>query len=97
MIGQTIKELRTRRYMTQEELAEASGLATRYISHLETGHKDPLLSTLRKLAKGLSVPLILVIHLLEDEISQNDASLHADLAFYTDELVDAKNRETLVL
>jgi transcriptional regulator with XRE-family HTH domain len=57
-----IKQLRKARGMTQEALARAAGVSLPYIGRLETGHYDPKLSTLRKLAKALAVP---VVRLLE--------------------------------
>jgi predicted transcriptional regulator len=52
-----IKQLRKRREMTQEMLARTAGVSLAYIGRLETGHHDPKLSTLRKLAKALGVPV----------------------------------------
>ncbi len=96
MIGEVIKELRAKRYMTQVELAEASGLSGRYVSALETGRKNPLLSTLRKLAKGLDLPLALIIHLSKDELSADDSQLQVDMLFHVDSAISAKNKETFV-
>jgi transcriptional regulator with XRE-family HTH domain len=52
-----IKRLRQARGMTQETLAKAANVSLAYIGRLETGHYDPKLSTLRKLATALGVPL----------------------------------------
>ena len=52
-----IKQLRKKRGMTQEALARTAGVSLPYIGRLETGRHDPRLSTLRKLAKALGVPL----------------------------------------
>ena len=52
-----IKDLRAMRGLTQAVLAERAGLSLAYIGRLETGHYDPQLSTLRKLAKALKVTL----------------------------------------
>ncbi len=41
--------------MTQEALAKKADLSWGYIARLETGHHDPSLSTLVKLAKALKV------------------------------------------
>jgi transcriptional regulator with XRE-family HTH domain len=43
--------------MSQAALATKAGYSREYIARLETGHHDPSLSTLRKLAKALRVPV----------------------------------------
>jgi predicted transcriptional regulator len=43
--------------MTQAALAKKAGVSLPYIGRLETGHHDPKLSTLRRLAKALGVPV----------------------------------------
>jgi len=50
-----LKTLRERRGMTQEQLAEKSGVSRTYLARLETGRQDPTLSTLEKLATALKV------------------------------------------
>jgi transcriptional regulator with XRE-family HTH domain len=50
-----LKALRERRGLTQEQLAEKSGVSRTYLARLETGRQDPTLSTLEKLAKALGV------------------------------------------
>lgn len=42
--------------MTLEQLAERSGLTPNYVGTIEIGQRDPSLSTVMALAKGLSVP-----------------------------------------
>lgn len=95
-VGKIIRELRKRLYLSQADLAESSGLSCRWISAIESGRRDPKISTLRKLAKGLEIPLVLIIHLSEDEISYDDSQLHADLLFHLDQIIEAKGIETLV-
>jgi len=50
-----VKQLRAKREMSQYDLARVSGVSREYIARLETGHHDPSLSTLEKLAKALKV------------------------------------------
>lgn len=54
MAGQ-IKMLRERRGMTQEQLAQKSGIGRSHLARLETGKQDPTLSTLEKIAAALGV------------------------------------------
>jgi transcriptional regulator with XRE-family HTH domain len=56
-LAMRIKRLRKAKGFTQEALARAAGVSLAYIGRLETGHHDPKLSTLRKLAKALGVPV----------------------------------------
>ena len=50
-----VRKLRQARGMTQEQLAEKTGVTREYIARLEGGRYDPSLSTIEKLAKGLKV------------------------------------------
>ena len=40
-LGQAVKRLRLQRKMTQQELADASGLDIRYIGSIERGQRNP--------------------------------------------------------
>jgi len=53
VFGVRLRELRTRRRMTQEELADAAGLAGPYVSDMERGLKVPSLTTLLRLSVAL--------------------------------------------
>ena len=50
-----LRRLRRRAVMSQEQLAEKSGVARDTISKLETGQRGAYPSTIRKLAVGLDV------------------------------------------
>jgi transcriptional regulator with XRE-family HTH domain len=54
-LAHRIKSLRAERGLTQAQLAKRAGLTLAYIGRLETGHYDPQLSTLKKLARALRV------------------------------------------
>ena len=43
--------------MTQEVLAKKARISRGYLARLETGCHEPTLTTLRKLAKALGVPV----------------------------------------
>lgn len=45
-LGSRIREIRFARNLTQEKLAEAVGVGTTHISHIETGNTTPSLQTL---------------------------------------------------
>jgi transcriptional regulator with XRE-family HTH domain len=54
-IGDRLKHLRTRRALTQRELAERAGISTNALNRLELDKAEPHMSTLRKLARALDV------------------------------------------
>jgi transcriptional regulator with XRE-family HTH domain len=51
--GQTVRRRREALSMTLEDLAERSGLSPNYVGSVENGRRDPSLSTVLALAKGL--------------------------------------------
>ncbi|MBF0397349.1 MAG: helix-turn-helix transcriptional regulator [Desulfobacterales bacterium] len=54
-IGIRIKEIRIRRSLTQEELAEKMNTNPKYISSVERGKENPTLSMLENFANSLDV------------------------------------------
>jgi transcriptional regulator with XRE-family HTH domain len=54
-VGNRLKELRIRRAMTQNELAEAAGIDKNTVNRIERNHTEPRPPTLRKLADALRV------------------------------------------
>ena len=54
-IGEKLKEIRTRRFLTQEELAEKAGVSHSTIVNIERNHAEPQFRTIRKLAKALDI------------------------------------------
>lgn len=55
MIGKKLKILRTKRNMSQYDLANAAGVSQGLIWQLEANRKNPGLETLLRLAQALSV------------------------------------------
>jgi transcriptional regulator with XRE-family HTH domain len=53
--GREVRRRREAQRMTLEDLAERSGLTPNYIGTIENGKRDPSLSTIEALAKGLGV------------------------------------------
>ena len=54
-IGQQLKNARTRRLLTQEELAEKAGVSAATVVNIERDKQEPQFRTIRKLAKALDV------------------------------------------
>ena len=55
--GMRVKELRSERQITQDELAERVGVFRTYMSRIETGVANPSLTTIHALADSLEVPV----------------------------------------
>jgi transcriptional regulator with XRE-family HTH domain len=55
-LGKAIRFLRKSAGLTQEELADRSGIHTTEISRLERGWRNPSYETLKRLAEGLDHP-----------------------------------------
>ncbi len=54
-IGERLRKQRTRRALTQAELAERSGVTTATVARIERDEIEPRMPTLRKLAHALEV------------------------------------------
>lgn len=52
-----LSEQREKARLTQEELAERADVSARFISFLENGRRQPSLSTLHALSKGLRISM----------------------------------------
>jgi transcriptional regulator with XRE-family HTH domain len=53
--GNEVRRRRLALNLTLEELAERAGLTSNYIGTIENGHRDPSLSTIQLIARGLGV------------------------------------------
>jgi len=56
-LGQQLSQLRHERDLTQEQLAERSGLSYKYIGQVELGHMEPGADSLVRFAHGLDVSM----------------------------------------
>jgi transcriptional regulator with XRE-family HTH domain len=54
-IGEQLRNARTRRLLTQEELAAKAGVSQSTIANIERNNAEPQFRTIRKLAKALDV------------------------------------------
>jgi transcriptional regulator with XRE-family HTH domain len=54
-IGERLKKQRTRRALTQAELAQGAGVTTATVARIERNEIEPRMTTLRKLALALEV------------------------------------------
>jgi D-alanyl-D-alanine-carboxypeptidase/D-alanyl-D-alanine-endopeptidase len=54
-IGKNLRAKRVEKFISQAELAEASGLSGAHVGRIERNEVEPHLSTIRKLAQALGV------------------------------------------
>lgn len=62
LLGNRIREIRHKRKMTLNELASKTDVTASYISQVERDIIEPSLSSLRKIAVALGVPLFTFLH-----------------------------------
>ncbi len=55
LVGRNFARLRQEKRLTQEQVAERSGLSQQYLSDLERGRRNPTVITLYELAEALGV------------------------------------------
>lgn len=57
VLGKTIQNLRKKRQMTQEDLAESAHINVSYLAKIENGYVNTTVRYLIKLSRGLKVPV----------------------------------------
>jgi len=67
VFSQVLRECRNQKGLSQEKLAERSDLERNFISLLETNKRQPSLTTIFKLAKGLEMSATHLISLVEEK------------------------------
>jgi XRE family transcriptional regulator, regulator of sulfur utilization len=72
-LGIVIRKRRKAEKLTQEQLAELANSHWTYISEIENGRRNPGIDVLRRIAKGLSVPLSELIASAEETTRLNGA------------------------
>ncbi len=56
-LGRNLKRIRTKKDVTQTEIARKLSVDRSFVSNIENGKNNPTLSTLTSLAKALDVPV----------------------------------------
>lgn len=81
-IGNAIQLCRTKRKLSQAELARKADLSVSYLSLLERSKRDPPLSTIRRLATALNLPIEILFFLAAErgELAGLDEDLAGKLA-----------------
>jgi len=57
LFGKRVKDLRISKKLSQEKLAELSGLHSTYIGQIERGEKSPTIESIYKISVGLGVSM----------------------------------------
>jgi len=98
-VGQAIKMCRSRRGLSQAELARRAGCSVSYMSLLENNQRDPTLSTVEKIALALNVPIGILFFLAADsnDISGMDKELAGQLARTALELLNDSDKQPSLL
>lgn len=55
LVGKTVKGIRIKRNLTQEQVSDASGITPHFLSRIENGREKASLDTLARLSKSLRV------------------------------------------
>lgn len=56
-LGENLKKIRTKKDITQIEIARTLGVDRSFVSNIENGKANPTLSTITNLANALGVPV----------------------------------------
>lgn len=91
-IQHLIRDLRTDRDISQEELASVLDVSTNYISLIENGKKRPGLPFLKKFSKKYDVPMLL---LMQDIVPQGTNKREKDLQKRVERLLEELATEFL--
>lgn len=66
-LGRRLKELRMKKGLTQEELAEKTGLSVTFVGLVERGINTPSLETCNKIARALGITLDELFYFQKDD------------------------------
>jgi len=67
-----LRDAREAAGLTQEDLADRADVSVRFISFLETGKRQPSLSALAAVCRGLNVPMSSILATVEARMSNVD-------------------------
>ena len=74
-LGMRVRQQRAMNRLTQEQLAEKTGVSTSFIGHIERGEKKASMETIVALCNALSVsPSMLLQDSLSDEVMRSQLS-----------------------
>ena len=71
LVGRNFKRIREDLKLTQEQVAERSGLSQQYLSGLERGKRNPTIVIVYELAKALGVAYLRLLEPSDDQPDQS--------------------------
>ena len=72
LFGKKIKAIRRARDITQEKLADLSGLSLQYIGEIERGRRNPSLTSIEQLSQALDIPMAELFSLEEFRLAPEE-------------------------
>lgn len=98
-VGKAIKMCRTRRGVSQADLARLAECSVSYLCLLENNKRDPTLSTLTKVSQALNVPVGILFFLASEhgELTGMNKELAGELARTALELLSEPVTDQLAL
>ena len=94
-LGNAIRLCRSRKQLTLAALSDRTGLSESYLSLLERGARDPTLSSIESISRGLEVPVSLLVFLGSDaaETSSLPAEVREKLSTAIVQLLQTTNAD----
>jgi transcriptional regulator with XRE-family HTH domain len=71
-LGDVIRKARVAAQLTQEDLADRSGLDRSYIGGIERGERNPTFSVIEKIAAGLGISLAELFSSYSRQVSEDE-------------------------
>lgn len=90
-LGSTIRQIRTKRGMTQSEVAKRAGVSASYWALIEQGKRVPNLDVVEAMGRALGVPASILVFLASDktEMEQLDRGIAERLALLSWKLIES--------
>jgi transcriptional regulator with XRE-family HTH domain len=74
-LANAIRELRARKRLTQEQVAEAAGLGRGFLTDLESGRRRASFEAIVLITRGMDVSMGEFVRLYEDRLAEADEAL----------------------
>ncbi len=89
-LGNTIKDIRKSRSLSQGAFAIECGITQTYLSQIESNQKEPTLSVLKKIAERLGIPLPLLFFqsMTEEDIQPSKREIFGIIGPAVKNLID---------
>lgn len=71
IFAQNVRRLMAQLGLTHEQVAQRAGMKQPRISEILRGEKDPRLGTVDRMARALGVPMLTLLHPVDDEIEKS--------------------------